>query len=94
MRFISFIVALSAIAGCATDPSVPAPATKVAAAEPVSDSEQTCRQERPTGSLMVKTVCEVAVPDSVRRNELDQYKDSIRNGTTQPNVGWKVGAGR
>jgi hypothetical protein len=92
MRFVPVIAALSAIAGCATAPSATPMATKVASAESLSNSEQTCRLERPTGSLMLKTVCEVAVPESVRRNDLDQYKDTIRNGTTMPSIG--AGAGR
>ena len=89
MRFVPFILALSAIAGCATEP---APATKVASAEPVGNADQTCRQERPTGSLMIKTVCEATVSDAARRAELDQYKDSIRNSTTSPSIGWVKGA--
>ena len=87
MRFIPVIAALLAVAGCATNPS----AERVAAAGPVSNQDQTCRQERPTGSLISKTVCEAAQTDATRRAELDQYKDSIRNTTTSPSIGWIKG---
>jgi hypothetical protein len=83
MRLLLPILALAAIAGCAsTAPPAPAPAQVAAAPDAgASAPEQVCRKERPTGSLMLVTICEPAVSNAEHEHQLDEIRRAIRPST-------------
>jgi hypothetical protein len=78
MRVIYACLALAVIAGCA---STATPTTAQVAAAPMATAsapEQVCRKERPTGSLMMVTVCEPVVSDAERQREVNEMRNTIR----------------
>lgn len=88
MRHVPVLVAVLAIAGCADSPSQPS-SMQVAAVPAASASapQQVCHKETPTGSNLVKTVCEPAMSDAERRIQLDQIQNQIRLQTPQRPAG-------
>jgi hypothetical protein len=81
MRTAAASLVLACITGCAST-DVPQPPTQVAAATASTPAgpapQQVCHKERPTGSLMLVTVCEPALSEEERRRQVDDAQRTIR----------------
>ena len=87
MRFIPVIVALAAVAGCASTPT-PSTDTKVASSPVAADApKQVCHRERPTTSNIPVTVCEEAISEAERVQRNIEMSNQIRQQQAKQGIG-------
>ena len=84
-------VALALVAGCASEPPAPAPATaqsangqQVATADP-NERKQICVKELPIGSTIPVTRCHYEETPVSKAMEMDNFRNMV-NQTTRPRV--------
>ena len=89
MRFFPVIIALSAVAGCAS-PSAPTADTKVASSPATTSSDapkQVCHREMPTGSNIPVTVCETQMSEAERVQRNIEMSNQIRQQQAKQGIG-------
>jgi curli biogenesis system outer membrane secretion channel CsgG len=91
MRQLFVLLAVAAMAGCASES--PAPVTVASAAPAASAPKQICEREQVTGSYRMQTVCYDA-DDTRDSNAVGNTKDSLsrQSGQTTQMLG-RAGAG-
>ena len=76
------LLAIAAVAGCASTPAAAPAPTQVASAAPATAPRQVCAKERPIGSTMAQTVCHDVDENGNTQATVDDLNRQMNGGNS------------